>query len=101
MRRRILQLSCISLLLIILGSHVSELFDQWDHTLQTGNDIESVLVVLALAAGAVLALSGALALFIAAAFPMSALLKKLHACAALPPLTPANHSPPHRIALRI
>ena len=43
------------LLLVAVGSQVSELMDRWDHTMQTGNDIESVLVVLALTTGAVLA----------------------------------------------
>ena len=28
-----------------------EMFDQWDHTIQTGNDIEYALVVLALCVG--------------------------------------------------
>lgn len=54
-RRRVLQLAAMILLLVAVGSQVSELMDRWDHTMQTGNDIESVLVVLALTTGAVLA----------------------------------------------
>lgn len=58
MRRQTLQLLSLAVLVVALGSHISELIDHWDHTLQTGNDIESVLVVLALSAGAVLAIAG-------------------------------------------
>ena len=38
---------------------MSELLDTWDHTFQTGNDIESTLVVFALTVGAALALASA------------------------------------------
>jgi hypothetical protein len=46
-------------LLVCIGSHVSELLDTWDQTFQTGNDIESTLVVLALTVGVALALASA------------------------------------------
>ena len=35
-----------------------ELFDQWDHTLQTGNDTEYTLVVLALCVGFAFSMPG-------------------------------------------
>jgi hypothetical protein len=57
MRRSLLQLASVLILVVCLGSCVSELFDHWDHTMQTGHDIESTLVVLALVTGAVLVLA--------------------------------------------
>lgn len=39
------------ILLTCLVCPVLELFDHWDHTMQTGNDTEYPLVVLALCAG--------------------------------------------------
>ena len=38
-------------LAICLVCQVAEMFDQWDHTLQTGNDTEYSFVVLALCVG--------------------------------------------------
>jgi ABC-type proline/glycine betaine transport system permease subunit len=40
-------------LLTCLVCPIVEMFDQWDHTVQTGNDIEYALVVLALCIGIV------------------------------------------------
>ena len=37
---------------VLLSTQVSELFDTWDHTLETGNDIEFSLTVVALCVGA-------------------------------------------------
>ena len=53
-RRRLVQFVAAGVLLLALGSHVSELLDHWDNTLQTGNDVESLVVVLSLTVGAVL-----------------------------------------------
>jgi|SRR5882672_10691181 len=39
------------ILAVCLVCQVAEIFDQWDHTLQTGNDTEYTFVVLALCAG--------------------------------------------------
>lgn len=47
------------MLLVCIGSHISELLDTWDHTFETGNDIESALVMFALTVGAALALASA------------------------------------------
>jgi len=38
-------------LAICFVCHVAEIFDQWDHTLQTGDDTEYTFVVLALCVG--------------------------------------------------
>lgn len=39
------------ILAICFVCHISEMFDQWDHTLQTGNDTEYTFVILALCVG--------------------------------------------------
>jgi hypothetical protein len=39
-------------LLVCFACPLADLFDSWDHTLQTGNDTEYALVVLALCIGA-------------------------------------------------
>ncbi|HJT00512.1 MAG TPA: hypothetical protein VJ756_15575 [Terriglobales bacterium] len=61
MRRWLLQLAAALILVVCLGSCVSEIFDQWDHTMQTGHDTESILVMLASLAGAVLVMARAVA----------------------------------------
>ena len=58
MRRRTLQLASILLLLVVLGSHISELVDYWDRTFETGSDVESLLIIVALSVGIVLTLAG-------------------------------------------
>ncbi len=57
MRRLLLQLAAVLILVLCLGSCVSEIFDHWDHTMQTGHDTESTLVMLASLAGAVLVMA--------------------------------------------
>jgi hypothetical protein len=52
MRQQLLQFGAFLLLLVCLCGHIAETFDFWDHTLQTGNDIEYSLVMVALIAGA-------------------------------------------------
>jgi hypothetical protein len=100
LRRRLLQLASIVVLLVTFGSHISELFDHWDHTLQTGNDIESVVVILALTAGAVLALAGTVVVAIAGTQNSTATLTIVRTCTGPPPLIATMHSPPP-LALRI
>ncbi|HLJ23037.1 MAG TPA: hypothetical protein VKT71_02945 [Candidatus Acidoferrales bacterium] len=39
-------------LAICFGGQLAEMFDQWDHTVQTGDDTEYTFVVLALCVGA-------------------------------------------------
>jgi hypothetical protein len=51
-RRHLLQSGAFLILLICLCAHVAETFDFWDHTLETGNDTEYSLVIVALVAGA-------------------------------------------------
>src|SRR6266481_2425913 len=47
----------VIVLVICFVCPVVEMFDYWDHTLQTGNDIEYTLVLLALCVGMVCALA--------------------------------------------
>lgn len=51
MRSRASRITATLILAICLICHISEMFDQWDHTLQTGNDTEYTFVILALSVG--------------------------------------------------
>jgi hypothetical protein len=51
MRSRTLRITVTLVLLTCLVCPLVELFDNWDHTIQTGNDTEYALVVLALCVG--------------------------------------------------
>jgi hypothetical protein len=51
-RTRITFTIVLLVVVILLGTQVSELFDTWDNTLETGNDIEFNLTVVALCVGA-------------------------------------------------
>ena len=53
MRFRVSQITIALVLLACLVCPLVEMFDSWDHTLQTGNDTEYALVVLALCVGLV------------------------------------------------
>lgn len=53
-RKTFIQAGSIVILILCLWGHVSELFDHWDHTPQTGNDTEYSTVIAVLAAGAVI-----------------------------------------------
>src|SRR5437588_7017785 len=64
MRRSLIRLGALAILLICLWGHVSELFDTWDHTLQSGRDIEYNSAIVGLVVGAVIVVAGlALSLF--------------------------------------
>ena len=53
MRSRLLHVGIVFILVVCLVCPLVELFDHWDHTIQTGSDTEYTLVILALCAGAV------------------------------------------------
>lgn len=57
MRRRLVRFSGLLILTACVWGHASELFDHWDNTFRTGNDVESSVIIAALAAGVVLALA--------------------------------------------
>ena len=52
MRSRVIQVVILAVVMVCLWAHISELFDTWDHTLETGNEIESTLAAVALCVGA-------------------------------------------------
>lgn len=54
MRRKLLQSIVTFALALSVWSHVSELFDHWDNTFKTGNDIEYSTVIVVLITGAVI-----------------------------------------------
>src|SRR6266853_3941924 len=51
MRSRASQIIAIAILVTCLVCPLVEVFDHWDHTIQTGNDTEYALVVLGLCVG--------------------------------------------------
>ena len=55
MRRTLLHFAVLITLATMLGGHVTELFDHWDNTLQTGRDIDYSVVIIAVCAGIVFA----------------------------------------------
>lgn len=52
MRSSLVHAGIVFILVVCLVCPLVELFDHWDHTIQTGNDTEYTLVILALCIGA-------------------------------------------------
>lgn len=82
------------MLLVCIGSHVSELLDIWDHTFETGNDIESVLVVLALTVGVAVALGSVAAVLVRKTKSFNSVHVAHAVVRALSELIISTHSPP-------
>jgi hypothetical protein len=100
-RRQLIQFGTTLILAVCLWGHVSEIFDHWDNTLQTGNDIEYSTVIVALIAGAVFWLAQVAAKVIrarSATFCLSSLF-----VASLPstpsPVLSIGHSPPQPLRI--
>lgn len=53
-RPRLLHFGTAVILTLCIWGHISELFDHWDNTFRTGNDIEYSTVILALIVGTVI-----------------------------------------------
>jgi hypothetical protein len=93
------------ILVVCLVCPLSELFDQWDHTLQTGNDSEYTLVILALCVGAAFLMKFVTTLNNLPDAPLEAA-RALRSCALIPCLTRSfsvvaiQESPP-TVSLRI
>jgi len=51
------RLAIVAILAVCLGGPIVEMFDQWDHTLQDGNDTEANVVVVALCVGVALSVA--------------------------------------------
>lgn len=100
-RRPLLQFGAFLLLLVCLCGHVAETFDFWDHTLQTGSDIEYSLVIVVLIAGAGFGLTHLAAVAMRTVSLMSCLLSSLGAsCSwAPPPVASTGHSPPQPLRI--
>jgi hypothetical protein len=56
-RLRLLHFGTAVVLTLCIWGHVSELFDHWDNTFKTGEDIEYSIVIVALVIGAVICFS--------------------------------------------
>ena len=52
-RRVLLRPAVLITLAAMLGGHMTELFDHWENTLQTGSDVDYTVVILAACAGVV------------------------------------------------
>jgi hypothetical protein len=105
MKPRASFLMVIVVLLVCLVCPLAEMFDQWDHTLQTGNDSEYTLVILALCVGASFLLKRLIPLSTLPEIPMKTA-RALRACPLHPSqigsfsVIPIHESPP-LAALRI
>lgn len=55
MRKTLLHTAALIILAGMLGGHITELFDHWDHTLQTGRDVDYTVVLIAACVGVVFA----------------------------------------------
>jgi hypothetical protein len=55
MRKTLLQTAALIILAGMLGGQITELFDHWDHTLQTGRDVDYTVVIIAACVGVVFA----------------------------------------------
>ncbi|HKV78669.1 MAG TPA: hypothetical protein VJP02_11035 [Candidatus Sulfotelmatobacter sp.] len=53
-RHYLLQLGIALVLAVCIWGHISELFDHWDNTFRTGNDVEYSTVIVALIVGTVI-----------------------------------------------
>lgn len=51
MRKMLLNSAALILLAGMLGGQITELFDHWDHTAQTGRDVDYMVVVIAASLG--------------------------------------------------
>jgi hypothetical protein len=100
-RRSLIQFGTTLILMVCLWGHVSEIFDHWDHTLQTGYDIEYSTVIVALIAGAVFWLARVAAKLIRARSARFSLLSPLVASLSYTsgPVASISDSPP--LPLRI
>jgi hypothetical protein len=55
MRNTLLHSAVLIILAGMLGGQITELFDHWDHTLQTGKDVDYTVVIIAASLGVVFA----------------------------------------------
>ena len=101
MRRHLIHHGTTLILTLCIWGHVSEIFDHWDNTFQTGNDIEYSTVIAVLIAGAVIAFAHVAALVLRSVSAVSCLLPLFTACllAAPRPAAVIGHSPPQPLRI--
>jgi hypothetical protein len=99
-RRHLLQFGAFLLLVVCFCAQVAETFDFWDHTLQTGNDIEYSLVIVFLIAGAGFGLTHLAAVAMRTVSLMSPLLSSFGRSCSSPLLAAsAGYSPPQPLRI--
>jgi hypothetical protein len=89
------------ILTLCLWGHVSEVFDHWDNTFQTGNDIEYSTVIVVLIAGAAIGFAHVAALVLRTVSATSHVLPLFAAStfAAFHPARFIGHSPPQPLRI--
>ena|SRR5437899_8675933 len=100
-RRHLLQFGAFLLLLICLCGQVVETFDFWDHTLQTGNEVEYSLVAVALVAGASFGVAHVAATVMRSVLRTSWFLSPFIPSSrfTLPPVASTGYSPPEPLRI--
>jgi hypothetical protein len=100
-RRHLLQFGAFLLLVVCLCAQVAETFDFWDHTLQTGNDIEYSLVIVVLIVGAGFGLTHVAAVATRTVSLMSCLLSSSGGSYSFapPPVASTGYSPPQPLRI--
>jgi hypothetical protein len=100
-RRRLIQFGTTLILTLCIWGHVSELFDHWDNTFETGYDIEYSTVIVVLIAGAVIAFAQVAAHLIRRISATPGLLPYFSTCRVdHPSLTVfVSHSPPRPLRI--
>jgi len=93
-------------LVVVLACPLAELFDHWDHTLETGNDTEYAVVVLALCVGtaylfARFIFNSELLVFLAKSFLLSLADKSFLAASCRSALLRSDNTSPPPLPLRI
>jgi len=100
-RQRLLHFGTVLILAFCIWGHVSELFDHWDDTFKTGNDMEYSTVMVVLITGVVLCFAHLAAIVTRSRTSMAQILPLLAVWPSVVPTTVSfiAHSPP--VALRI
>jgi len=100
-RRQLIHFGVSLILAICLLGHVSEIFDHWDNTPLTGNDIEYSTVIVALIAGAVFAIAHVAAIALRAISAKFCHLFSLIVCLPFSPNRDVSisHSPPQPLRI--
>ena len=100
-RRQLIHYGAGLILALCMWGHVSEMFDHWDNTFQTGNDIEYSTVIVVLITGSVIGFGRIAALALRTVSATSDLLTLF--CAALAstpsPVAFISHSPPQPLRI--